>query len=246
MIKLNVQAAISADPSELNISRHVSRTVTASRPTSLSTNSHPKPQGAVINGEPPESRPAPIKSNTVVPPSSVPLSAGSMVTEVSSQNEVANGSVEAQRLIFNGHGNPSKPSKTQISIQNKQTPPIPVPRARTLPRGHTFKAETVPANTNPIEGFPLSGNDRSSTLPMTIPHSNTVGQLGSSTIQNDAVTITANLPEPREFVWQRSQTLQNLRRSPMANQNLTKSGGPTSELQALLAKRRRWEQNDAN
>jgi hypothetical protein len=252
---LNLQAVIPTDPSTIN---HV-ETNTKARSNTLTTINNAEPLGPIINDEQPES-PAPIDdimSNAIVP-TAMPLP-GLLYTEISSRsevNELTNGSVEPQSAISSSK--PSEPSKTQSLIQqsaNKCTPPIPVPRARTLPRGHTSKAEnlvltsTKPSSTNPIEVLPLSVKDQSSALPATIPRLNTVGHLGLDTshmhaIENDAVSVTANRKES-VMERQRSQTLP--RRPPIARRNLAErgSGGTTTELQALLAKRRQWEKNDS-
>ena len=247
MIRLNVQAAVSIDPSTIN---HVE---TVTKASSNTANTSAELLGTIINGEQPKS-PAPMQdvmSNSIAP-AAVPLS-GLMYTDVSRQSEVtqfSNGSVEPQSVIVSGK--PPELSKAQTPIQqigNKSTPPIPVPRIRTSPRGHTSKAEIVTstkASTNPIEVLTLSVKDQSSALPATLPRSNTVGQLGQDTlhmhtVENGAVSVTANSVMER----QRSQTLP--RRPPIARKNLPGSGGggATTELQALLAKRRQWEQNDS-
>ena len=242
MIRLNLQAKVSTDPCTIS---HVE---TVTKASSNTANTSAELSGTIINGEQPKS-PALMQdvniTNNSITPAAVPLS-GLMYTDTSHQSEVTDGSVEPQSVIVSGK--PPEPSKIQTPIQqigNKSTPPIPVPRVRTLPRGRTSKAEiatSTKASTNPIEVLPLSVKDQRSVLPATLPRLNTVGQLGQDTlhihtVENGAVSVTSNSGMER----QRSQTLP--RRPPTARKNLPESGGATTELQALLAKRRQWEQN---
>ena len=247
--KLQPVQATLEDRSNLNTIQAVIEA--SSKALTTSSNAEPQSTRTIINAEQPEPKPsqstAPIMSNTMVT-ATVPSSG----LTYSSRNEVTkdtNGSVEPQSIIFSGQ--PPEPSIARTPIQQIQTPPIPVPRARTLPRDHTSNSEAatfteaISTKLNPVEVFPLSVSEQSSSMPMTIPRSNTVGQLGFATSdihtsESGAAITTADLHKPK-----RSQTLP--RRPPTAKRNLPEKdcGGPTNELQALLAKRRQWEQNDA-
>ena len=175
MIRLNLQATVSTDPCTIS---HVE---TVTKASSNTANTSAELLGTIINGEQPKS-PALMQdvniTNNSITPAAVPLS-GLMYTDTSHQSEVTDGSVEPQSVIVSGK--PPEPSKIQTPIQqigNKSTPPIPVPRVRTLPRGRTSKAEIVTstkASTNSIEVLPLSVKDQRSVLPATLPHLNTVG-----------------------------------------------------------------------
>ena len=267
-LRLRFQPTLSTDPikftTDTSDQDEQLNTVEASSGVAISetltTNGSAEPRSIIINVKQPEpiESPAPtqhVMSNKV-PPEAVPWS-GFTYTESLSQTEVTkstNGSVEPQSVtIDDKQPEPTKiPHLTQHNnnITNNNIPPVPIPRART--RGHTSKAEAVTsteANTNQVEVFPLiAANNQRSALPMTIPHSNTVGDLDAlliHTVQNGATTVTDNPQEPTESVVEQRQRSQTLpRRPPTAIRNLPKleSGGPTKELQALLAKRRQWEQ----
>ena len=246
--KLQPVQATSEDCSKLNTIQHVEALTEA---LTTSSNAEPQSTRTIINAEQPEPKPspsaAPIVSNTMVT-EAVPFS-GLTYSSQNNVTKVTNGSVEPQSIIFSGE--PPEPAIARTPIQQIQTPPIPVPRSRTIPRGHTFNSEAatfteaISTKLNPVEVFPLSVGDQRSALPMTIPRSNTVGQLGFATTDihtsdSGAAITTADLHKPK-----RSQTLP--RRPPTAKRNLPEKdcGGPTNELQALLAKRRQWEQNNA-
>ena len=268
-VRLRFQPTLPTDPvkfnsgtsdqdEQLNIVEASSRVAISE---TLTTNGSAEPRSKIIKREQPEpiESPAPtqhVMSNKV-PPEAVPWS-GFTYTESLSQNEVtksANGSVEPQSVTVDGkQPEPTKiPDLTQHNniITNNIMPPVPVPRART--RSHTFKAEAVTsteANTNQVEGFPLiaANNQKFSALPMTIPRSNTVGDLDALLVHtaNGATTVIDNPQELTDLVVERRQRSQTLpRRPPIATRNLPKieSGGPTKELQALLARRRQWEQS---
>ena len=225
----------------------------------LTTNGSAEPQSIIINSEQPKPKEPPAPTQHVMsnklPPEAVPQS-GFTYRESLSQIEVTestNGSVKRQSVTIDcKQPEPTKtrdPNQYNIIATNIM-PPVPVPRART--RSHTSKAEaatSTEANTNQVEVFPsvAANNQRSA---MTIPRSNTVSHLDALHVQNvengTTLTVTDNPHEQKDLVVesrQRSQTLP--RRPPIARRNLPKieSSGPTNELQALLAKRRQWEQN---
>ena len=153
---------------------------------------------------------------------------------------------------------PTVVQSTAPSQQIANTKMQPVPRAR--PRSRIFKADAVTStetSTNPDTVVPLPIYDQTSVLPNPIVRSNTIGHTGlAETVHNaednaTAVMITGDHQKPEELDLQRvefpaikeRQRSQTFPRKP--RRNLPEdTGGPTNELQALLARRRKWEQTD--
>ena len=267
MIKLSIQGAFSADPSQLNTKtssqdEHNEASSDVAISDTVTTNGSTEPQSIIINGKKPELvQSLPPTEHTMSLSNSVPPPPPAVVPQLElthaktlSQDghlkvTSTNGSAEPQSVVINNKQpeTAETPVPTQ-HVTNDKAVPVPVPRART--RGHTLQAEAVTSTeTNPVQVRPLPTNDQISVLPRSLPRSNTVNEMCLDPLhkfQNGAITVTDdNLCKPNGLATerQRSQTL--LRRPPrtIARRNLPKEdSGPTTELQALLAKRRQWEQ----
>ena len=132
----------------------------------------------------------------------------------------------------------------------------PVPRTRTKSR--TLTVETVTPTANPINvsPLPIHESDQSFVLPKPqkpIPRSNTVSHLGLEpdalqSVKDDATTDSqqeSTLQPVKLLQLKERQRSQTLPRIPKPRRNVPEeTGGPTNELQALLARRRKWEQTN--